>query len=404
MSLIKLKNYLINFFLILFSIALTLLIINITIIYFPSQKFFPRSLASSLPNSLITFYPNTFKKNNFENYVAILGDSYTLGSGDAYINGTYDFSIAHHLYKNSKKNYLIFGRAGYGSISAVSNLIRLKKISNLTNFTENLNKPQSIIFFFYEGNDIEDNLIEYSFLARSDENYNDFALRRINTNINLTLDDKLTSFFPLFSIMEDMYKHLNILLIKLIQDDEKTNKMSLVINRIKKLFGYTVLLDIEKKDGNRKKFSNSMKDNNHYKNIPPLQSAAASLTSEEIEIGLNIFFSSMKYIKSWSTIDNITIVYIPSPVSCYIWNEPIEYETRFNKNIKTTSNKENNLKSKFIRDEIEIFSEKNNIKFLDTTDHIKKRNKNKIIHGPLDWRHFNYNGYKMISDYIIQNL
>ena len=151
-------------------------------------------------------------------------------------------------------------------------------------------------------------------------------------------------------------------------------------------------------------FNNSIKDNNYYRNIRPLQSAASSLTAEEMSISLNIFFSSMKYIKSWSKTDNIFIVYIPSPVSCYIWNEPIEYEYKSEGfvNVKTISNKENTLKSRFIRKKIENFSKKNNIQFLDMTEHIS--NMNKILHGPLDWRHFNYDGYKMISDYLAENL
>ena len=290
------------------SVIISLLIVNIIIIHFPSQKFFPRSLANSLPNILITFYPDTYKKNNLENYVAIIGDSYSQGNGDAYLNGTYDYSIGHHLYKNSKKNYLTFGRAGFGSISAVSNLIKLHKISNLPNFIKNLNKPKSIIFFFYEGNDLEENFLEYSLLSKSHEDLNDFVLRRINENINLNSKDKLTSLFPLFSITKDLYNHLNILLKKLIQSDENINKKLLIINRIKKLFGFTIVLD-EKKE-NKLIFNNSIKNNNYYRNIRPLQSAAGSMTTEEMSISLNIFFSSMKYIKSWSKTDNISIDFI----------------------------------------------------------------------------------------------
>ena len=400
MFLIKLKNYFINFFLALISLILSLLIINIIILHFPSQKFFPRSLANSLPNILITFYPDTYKRNNLENYIAILGDSYSQGNGDAYLNGTYNYSIGHHLYKKNKKNYLIFGRAGFGSISAISNLIKLHKISNLPNFIENLKKPESIIFFFYEGNDLEENIFEYSSLSRSGENLNDFVLRRINENINLTSNDKFTSFFPLFPITQDMYGHLKILFKKLLQSEEGINKKLLIVDRVKKLFGFTVILGSEKEDNLT--FNNSIKDNNHYKNIPPLQSAAANLTSEEIWISLNIFFTSMQYVKSWSKTDNISIVYIPSPVSCYNWEEPIEYERKGFVSIGTISNKKNTIKSRLIRKEIEQFSKKNNIKFLDMTKYI--RNTNKILHGPLDWRHFNYDGYKIISEYLARSL
>jgi len=401
MGLIKLKNYFINFFILTIFLILSLLIVNFLILNFPSQKFYPRSLANSLPNFLVTFYPDTYKKNNLENYIAIVGDSYSQGNGDGYLNGTYDYSIGHHLHKNDDKNYLIFGRAGFGSISAVSNLVKLNKISNLPIFFKNLNKPESIIFFFYEGNDLEDNFFEYSSLSNINEDINSFVLRRIKENTSLTTKDKLTSFFPLISIMDDLYDHIHILFNKLLTNDENENKKSLIIDRIKKLFGFTILLDSEKK--NEEIYINSIKNKDNYNNIKPLHSAAANLTNEEISISLKIFFESVKYIKSWIGTDEILIVYIPSPISCYVWDEPIEYTIKNSETIKFLSNKENDLKSEYIREEIENFSKKNNINFLDIAQHIKEENINRILHGPLDWMHFNYDGYKIVSDYIINN-
>ena len=57
-----------------------------------------------------------------------------------------------------------------------------------------------------------------------------------------------------------------------------------------------------------------------------------------------------------------------------------------------------------MRDKINNFSKLNNIVFLDPTDYIVKNAKNKILHGPLDWSHFNYEGYKIVSNYIIDNI
>ena len=34
----------------------------------------------------------------------------------------------------------------------------------------------------------------------------------------------------------------------------------------------------------------------------------------------------------------------------------------------------------------------------------KKRNINKILHEPLDRGHYNYDSYKMTSDYLVRNL
>ena len=156
MTEIKLKSYILNFLTVIVSVFLCLLIANIIFISVSTQKFFPRALANSLSNILLTFYPDTYNKDDLKDYVAILGDSYSLGVGDAYLNGKHDYSLAHHLYKNDIKNYLNFGRAGYGSISAVSNLIMINKLTNLPNLIEDLEKPKSIIFVFYEGNDLDD--------------------------------------------------------------------------------------------------------------------------------------------------------------------------------------------------------------------------------------------------------
>ena len=69
------------------------------------------------------------------------------------------------------------------------------------------------------------------------------------------------------------------------------------------------------------------------------------------------YIESIKYIKSWSRIDKIHIVYLPSPISTYLWNEPIIFYYRdLSEGIKTTSNEKNNLNSLFIRDQIKNFS------------------------------------------------
>ena len=82
--------------------------------------------------------------------------------------------------------------------------------------------------------------------------------------------------------------------------------------------------------------------------------------------------------------------------------------TKFNLNlnskvIKTVSNDENDKNSRYIRSKIKEFSMKNNIKFIDIAQIIKEKKINKILHGPLDWTHFNYDGYKIVSDYIVKN-
>ena len=76
-----------------------------------------------------------------------MGDSNAMGSGDGYLNNDYNYSIGHFLYKKNNENYLIYARAGYGSISAVSNYIKLSELEDYIFFKKKINDPSLILFF-----------------------------------------------------------------------------------------------------------------------------------------------------------------------------------------------------------------------------------------------------------------
>ena len=59
----KFKNYIYNFITIFVSIFIAVLIINYALFLIAPQKILPRPLAGSLPNTLLTFYPDTYNKN-----------------------------------------------------------------------------------------------------------------------------------------------------------------------------------------------------------------------------------------------------------------------------------------------------------------------------------------------------
>ena len=406
----RLKNYVLNIFTLFISTIICLLIVNVIFINISNQKYFPRALANSLSNILLTFYPNTYDKKDLKIYNAFLGDSYSQGAGDAYLSGVEDFTIGHHLHKKNKKNYLNFGRGGYGSISAVSNLILVNKFSNLPNLIEDLEKPKSIIFVFYEGNDLEENIFEYNALKKSGEDISDFVARRIDENTKLNKVDKLYNTFPILIFINKIYTHfiwhMDNLIKKISKSDDLKEAFSHINNRIKKLLGYTVVLN--KPEINSTTYINSIKEYD-INNVQPLQSAAVILSKEDILIAIEIFNESIKYIKSWSQVENIFVLYIPSPITLYDWKEPITYEFKNPKNgaineIKQTTNKKNNLNSIFIRNKIKYLLKEKNFIFIDTTDFLIEKGKEKTLHGPLDWRHFNYDGYKTVSNFLIKNM
>ena len=124
----------------------------------------------------------------------------------------------------------------------------INKLTYLPNLIEDLEKPKSIIFIFYEGNDLEENIFEYNLLSKSNENASDFVSRRIKEKIKLSNIDKLTNIFPILTFLKKLYSHLHNLLKKITKVNDLNEVGSLITDRIKKLFGYTIVLNDSKVD------------------------------------------------------------------------------------------------------------------------------------------------------------
>ncbi|WP_415278234.1 hypothetical protein ABXT72_07070 [Candidatus Pelagibacter sp. Uisw_094] len=395
------KKIIQNTILFLTSIFLTIVILNIIFIKVSNQNLFPRPLSGMLPNILLTFYPKTYDFKITDNYIAVLGDSYSQGGGDAYLSNAESYSVLHHMHKINKKNYLNFGRGGYGSILAISNFFKIKEISNKIFFIKNIPDPEEIIFLFYEGNDLEDNYYQYIKYQLKDETIAQYTHNRINKKLEIKSSEILVNQFIILKFLDNLYK--------------KTKEKIFQLSRISNLSDLKKgIIDIKDKLFGKKKFLNSPgqiilheKKNRLSRSADilvdkPIQGASINLDNAQQKIALEIFFNSIKYLKKVFNKTNITIVYIPSPISSYNWDEPIIYDQLNNsKKIKNTTNLKNSFNSQFIIQEIKNFTVKNKVGFIDTSKYIIRKAKNNLLHGPLDWNHFNYLGYNYLAESIV---
>ena len=101
-----------------------------------------------------------------KDYLAIIGDSYAVGLGDwkreqvekSFLSSP-PFQSTHILYKKTGQDVVTFGKIGAGSISAAVEAITIfDYINSLWAFQ--LDKPKRILVYFYEGNDIYDNITD----------------------------------------------------------------------------------------------------------------------------------------------------------------------------------------------------------------------------------------------------
>ena len=349
-----------NLLLLLSTIFILFFFFNFILIHFSHKQKIPRQLAGSLPNYYFSFYPDTYEKDKLKKYTAILGDSLAQGSGDGYLSSKYDYSFAHHLHNMTGLNFLNFARGGYGSISSVSNFERILKMSKNSFFHSSLEIPEKFIFFFSEGNDLTDNFDQYTEF-HSAIPIKEYVNIQIESNLKNSEEKIIEQNIPIIFFLKKLIFTDFIRYIKKID-----NYSSFVIETTKifnKISGHSISLsqgEINALDLNKFK--------NFEKKVQPLESAANELNSKEILISLEIFFESINYLNKKYKDSEIIVIYLPSPVSSYEWEEPISiwsnYISKNKLGILKTSNEQNNYNRKFITENILKFCNKKNFQFL----------------------------------------
>ena len=383
----SLRNKLKDIFVIICVTIFLLFVSNILLVIFSpvvfNQKYFSRTVMGFLDPCYQTFYHDTHD-GKFDNWVAVLGDSNAAGAGDEFIEGKEEYGIFHKLRKRTNNNYLVFARYGYGNLRAVKEMKLCVGLINQTPFLPIIDDPKEIIFLFYEGNDLDNNWAHLSFKKTEslkkfmESEFHDLWKRRIR--FYLPLFDILRHSPSLFISSLKRFSHYAI-------GEKNYNRIS------------NVLKSQDASIMRRKKWKKNHVKFLKTKNFFPIrpQSAAMEL-KDDIHKALDVTLSAISDLKNNFDSAKITIIYLPSVVTSYNWEEPISIHIYQSKGELLITNSENKKRSLFIRNSIREFAKLKNLIFLDMTDVIKRAGEGNFIHGPLDYNHLNYKGYKLILD------
>ncbi|WP_198264321.1 hypothetical protein [sulfur-oxidizing endosymbiont of Gigantopelta aegis] len=157
-------------------------------------------------------------------------------------------------------------------------------------------------------------------------------------------------------------------------------------------------------------------DNKIIKIPDALQSPAFELTEKGIDLGAMVSKQALRYLKNTFKKSKIVVVYIPSVISSYeitsekvsvinVIPDDIERDMKNSrKQIAIHTNIELEKQSNLVANKIKTISESLGLVFLDARTDLRKASETTVIHGPIDWNHFNKEGYHVLAESIYKHL
>ena len=347
----------------------------------------------------------TSKKQTIpKDYIAIFGDSYAQGAGDWFISTNKwlneEFHSAHILHNNLKKDVITFGKGGASTIKGliIDPLHSLQILRQRYKFDD----PAQILIYFYEGNDLDDNIIDLKF--RNPRYYNFENYGTIEKKSFMTYLDQVSKIkieknrFGTFTYKSDILLFLKIFRTAIkntINNWRKRDRHNSIINHDSVPF-FSIINDISNQN-------NIIVINNEYYLLRSnLQGPALELSSEDLRIAVKVFDYCIEYIKKLFPESEISIVFVPSVLSCYNLVTDVSIQTYFDDSTEIYSKEYFISRNNYINRTIKNIAKNHNINFIDPTNKI--RLSNNILHGPEDQSHFNKEGYTLLADYISEKI
>lgn len=350
------------------STLVTLIFFNTLFIYsapkLVSQQIFPRNLLRHTDGCYQTYYP-AIHGENLTDWIAVAGDSYGAGSGDEYLSGAFSYGIFHRLRAKTKSDYLVFARAGFGSINAAKELVQCLELINNSWLLPHIPPPRKIIIIFYEGNDLNNN-IEHARHLPAGAALEDFVAGEINTPFDAARAAGF--YFPVISVPVEMGRRLG------------KSALALLSNEAEDGYVNTILLS----------------DKPHLIREYP-QSAPVELSGPELQLAQEVFFTSAAALKKHFPQAAVEVVYLPSVVSVYSWKDPVRVQAYHSGEAVFTTARSNLMLSTELRRKIGAFSARSGFKFFDATDRLRQIGAARPVHGPRDWKHLNAPGYASVA-------
>jgi hypothetical protein len=357
-----------------FLASLVILIFVMELIFPHVLHKLPLSIYVGLDDGYKVLGQSTKKSVIPENYIAIVGDSHALGQGDWYLQAVRkhklsqgDYHSAHVLYNRTGRDIISYGALGSGSLRGLVSqpIAHFRHINSLRAFE--LKDPEMILVYFFEGNDLNDNMIDlqgkYKDIIDPDKFYDPEYFKTFIQKSVLEVDPLYNAEGPLKNFLFTRF------LIESVGDNV-VNEVKRGFKKLKRAINKKV--DEIKEDDSQKPepvhYDTALIDGKEFPIPINTQHPAMTLTAEQTKQAIYIFEQSLLFLADYFKNSSIAVVYIPAPLSSYQWVSPtVTIPT--GKGIVTVESGSIHARSQEICLKVQDVSRKQNFKFADTRTH-----------------------------------
>lgn len=334
-------------------------------------------LSSQVPMAANLWWQPAAPNPSSNDYLALLGDSYAEGVGDWKAEQV-DFTSPSHsadvMHRITGRNILSYGRRGAGSAEGLVRLPALALGAGECFFFPSLREPQEIVYYFYEGNDLEDN-IEFMHkrlgLSVGDTGVRNASIKFLNQNWGTPGLKPCLLYFG--KSIKTLIKTARKTILPRLGANIDETETSPAPNRAL-ISGEVIELPAA------------------------LQGPGLGLDEQSIAAALEVFEVSLMWLRQALPHTRITIVHLPSVLSTYrllgpsVTVEVPDHRSTVHSSIKVAA------RSDELCRRLHGIALANGAGFFDARPALRELGSQEIIHGPRDWTHFNRAGYTRLGE------
>lgn len=341
-------------------------------------RYVPLRLQGDLPDDVRIFAQSSKSGVVPRDPVLLLGDSYAQGLGDWLLetnpNRNGPFHSAHVINRLSGRDVVAVGLAGAGSAEAMASLPAAAYAITRSAWRLRLPPPSVGVVYFYEGNDLNDNLRFLSgHVGRPD-----------GADLAERIDRALTAYVVAPSVEKSWERHLPLLRFSQRLARRLTGELAAASSAPQPAQSDSAAAHTADPP-------NVVEVAGRAVELPPgLRSPAVELTEPELERAVLVFERSLAYLRRLLPGTPVLVAHLPSPLSSYRLLAPEVSIQRYDMARGSRYPKERVARnSDTICRLIGAASARQGAGFVDLRPAVRTAGTRAVLHGPHDFKHFN---------------